>query len=360
MGTRRRRVSVIYFISKRDKWDDLRMEFISNCTADAISNAAKALKDGHLVAFPTETVYGLGADATNEKAVARIYSVKGRPTNHPLIVHISSINKLEDWATDIPDYAVNLARKFWPGPMTLILPRKDIAKDFITGGQNNVGLRVPNEPIALELLKKFETLGGKGVVAPSANRFGAVSPTKANDVLEELGAYFKEGDRIIDGGQCDLGLESTIVDCTTAEPRILRIGLLTRESIKILAGLNIMDVNKETKTKSSGMFRSHYAPSSELVVNAVPTVGDGLIALSKFPTPLGILRISAPNTIEEFSKNLYSYIRSADKLRLKRIVVIEPPGEGYAEAIRDRINKAAGSRKLLETDETVTGDSEKG
>jgi len=139
MGTRRRRVSVIRSRSKPVKWDDLRMDFISKCTADTISNAAHALIDGHLVAFPTETVYGLGADATNEKAVSRIYSVKGRPSNHPLIVHISSINKLEDWATDIPDYAIKLARKFWPGPMTLILPRKEIAKDFITGGQNNVG-----------------------------------------------------------------------------------------------------------------------------------------------------------------------------------------------------------------------------
>jgi tRNA threonylcarbamoyl adenosine modification protein (Sua5/YciO/YrdC/YwlC family) len=197
MGTRRRRVSGIYFISKRVKWDDSRMEFISNCTADAILNAAKALKDGHLVAFPTETVYGLGADATNAKAISRIYSVKGRPTDHPLIVHISSINKLADWATDLPDYAIKLAREFWPGPMTLILPRSEMAKDFITGGQNNVGLRVPDQPIALALLRMFEELGGKGVAAPSANKFGAVSPTTAEDVNEELAKFLTSNDLVL-------------------------------------------------------------------------------------------------------------------------------------------------------------------
>ena len=170
------------------------MEMISNCTADAILNAAKALKDGHLVAFPTETVYGLGADATNEQAVSRIYSVKGRPTDHPLIVHISSIKKLGDWATYIPDYAIKLAREFWPGPMTLILPRTDLAKDYISGGQNNVGLRVPDQPISLALLKKFEELGGQGVAAPSANRFGAVSPTNAGAVEEELGTFLDNND----------------------------------------------------------------------------------------------------------------------------------------------------------------------
>ena len=168
------------------------MEFISNCTADAISKAAKALKDGHLVAFPTETVYGLGADASNQQAVARIYEVKGRPNNHPLIVHISSINNLDKWAKDIPEYAVKLARAFWPGPMTLILPRTDLAKDFITGGQNNVGIRVPSHTVALGLLKEFEAQGGIGVAAPSANRFGKVSPTCADDVKTELSDYLKK------------------------------------------------------------------------------------------------------------------------------------------------------------------------
>ena len=176
------------------------MELINNPTLDEIKKAAKALKDGHLVAFPTETVYGLGADATNEEAVSRIYSVKGRPKDHPLIVHISSINQLSNWARDIPECAIKLAKEFWPGPMTLILKRSDLAKDFITGGQDNVGLRIPNQPVALALLSEFESLGGLGIAAPSANRFGAVSPTSSNDVVDELGEYFQSEDLILNGG----------------------------------------------------------------------------------------------------------------------------------------------------------------
>jgi L-threonylcarbamoyladenylate synthase len=176
------------------------MEIISNPTQVEIKKAAQALKDGHLVAFPTETVYGLGADATNEKAVSRIYSVKGRPTDHPLIVHISSINQLDKWAVDIPEYAIKLAKEFWPGPMTLILKRNKIAKDFITGGQDNVGVRVPSHPVAIGLLSEFEKLGGSGVVAPSANRFSAVSPTNTYAVTEEIGGKLSKSDIIIDGG----------------------------------------------------------------------------------------------------------------------------------------------------------------
>jgi L-threonylcarbamoyladenylate synthase len=170
------------------------MTIISNCTASALKDAAASLIAGNLVAFPTETVYGLGADASNQQAVARIYEVKGRPTDHPLIVHISSINNLDKWAKDIPEYAVKLARNFWPGPMTLILPRTDLAKDFITGGQKNVGIRVPAHTVALSLLKEFEIQGGIGVAAPSANRFGKVSPTCAEDVQVELSDYFNSKD----------------------------------------------------------------------------------------------------------------------------------------------------------------------
>ena len=247
------------------------MEFISNCTADAISNAAQALKDGHLVAFPTETVYGLGADATNEKAVSRIYSVKGRPSDHPLIVHISSINKLDDWATEIPDYAIKLAREFWPGPMTLILPRKDIAKDFITGGQNNVGLRVPAQPIALALLKKFEDLGGRGVAAPSANRFGAVSPTSAEAVSEELGAFFDKDDLVLDGGQCLVGIESTIIDCTGSAPKVLRPGGITEEMIELALEKKPENRDRSSKIKAPGIMESHYAPKAIISLNTLCT-----------------------------------------------------------------------------------------
>ena len=197
------------------------MEIINNPTEVDIKKAAQALKDGHLVAFPTETVYGLGADATNEKAVSRVYSVKARPTDHPLIVHISSINQLGKWAIDIPDYAIKLARKFWPGPLTLILKRSDLAKDFITAGQENVGIRVPEHQAAQKLLKQFEDLGGLGVVAPSANRFGAVSPTTSNHVKEELGETLRTFDLILDGGPSSIGIESTIVSCLDSQPVIL-------------------------------------------------------------------------------------------------------------------------------------------
>ena len=170
------------------------------CTADAIEKSASQLIAGHLVAFPTETVYGLGADASNPEAVRRIYEVKGRPVDHPLIVHISSMHLLDVWATDIPEYAIKLARGFWPGPMTLVLKRTSEAKDFITGGQDSVGLRVPNNSIALSLLRSFESKGGKGVAAPSANRFGQVSPTSADDVISELNSFLMDGDLILDGG----------------------------------------------------------------------------------------------------------------------------------------------------------------
>jgi L-threonylcarbamoyladenylate synthase len=317
------------------------MELISNCTADAISNAAKALKDGHLVAFPTETVYGLGADATNEQAVSRIYSVKGRPTDHPLIVHISSINKLADWATDIPDYAIKLAREFWPGPMTLILPRTDLAKDYITGGQNNVGLRIPAQPIALALLKKFEELGGQGIAAPSANRFGAVSPTTADAVDEELGEYLDLDDLVLDGGQCFVGIESTIIDCTGSTPKVLRPGAITEELIKQVLNEKSENLDGKTNTKAPGLMDSHYAPKALIALNSIAEPGEGFLALSKFQTPVGAIRLASPSSLEQYARDLYSALRSADHQGLIKVAVLVPEGPGLAEAIRDRLTKAA-------------------
>jgi L-threonylcarbamoyladenylate synthase len=343
MGTRRRRVSVIYFISKRDKWDNLRMEFISNCTADAISNAAKALKDGHLVAFPTETVYGLGADATNEKAVSRIYSVKGRPANHPIIVHISSINKLEDWATDIPDYAIKLAREFWPGPMTLILPRKEIVRDFITGGQNYVGLRVPAQPLALALLHRYEDFGGQGIAAPSANRFGAVSPTKAKDVEEELGNYLDPSDLILDGGQCIIGIESTIVECVGSTPIILRPGTVTDLMVEKTTGLTIGTSKKTESLVVSGMLDKHYSPRAKVKLNTNTNPGEGFIALFDIPTPEGAIRLGSPEDIESFARQIYSLLRLGDARDLASISIILPSVGGISDAIKDRLSKAAAS-----------------
>ena len=186
-------------------------QFLSNCTADAMLDAAVHLKAGDLVAFPTETVYGLGADASNSDAVSRIYSVKGRPNDHPLIVHIASMDRMGDWASDVPEYAIALARSFWPGPMTLILKRSELAGDFITGGQDSVGVRVPDHVVALALLEAFEMVGGKGVAAPSANRFGHVSPTSATAVVEELGDYLLKDDVVLDGELVMWGLSQRLL-----------------------------------------------------------------------------------------------------------------------------------------------------
>jgi L-threonylcarbamoyladenylate synthase len=317
------------------------MEFISKCTADTISNAARALIDGHLVAFPTETVYGLGADATNEKAVSRIYSVKGRPTDHPLIVHISSINKLDQWATDIPEYAIKLAREFWPGPMTLILPRTDSAKNFITGGQNNVGLRVPNQPIALALLKKFEELGGEGIAAPSANRFGAVSPTSAEAVTDELGEFLNQGDLILNGGSCQIGIESTIIDCTKIKPRVLRPGAVTYEMINSVTGYMEVLTSSVPTIRVPGMLKNHYSPKAKVDINSETKPGEGFIALSSVPTPEGALRLGSPETTEQFARQIYKLLRMGDSKGLSKISVVLPTSGDLSDAITDRMTKAS-------------------
>ena len=317
------------------------MEIISNPTQNEIKKAAKALKDGHLVAFPTETVYGLGADATNEKAVGRIYSVKGRPTDHPLIVHISSVGQLHKWAIDIPEYAIKLANEFWPGPMTLLLKRSELAKDFITGGQDNVGLRVPNQAYALALLIEFEALGGQGVAAPSANRFGAVSPTSAGAVEEELGQYLQIEDLILDGGFSAVGIESSIIDCTNGYPIVLRPGAITSEMIEKTIGYLAQSGEGVRKTKAPGLLNSHYSPKAKIILNSIAELGQGFLALSNIPTPPGAIRLAMPETLEEFARVLYVSLRFADQINLEKIIVIAPPGTGLAIAIRDRLIRAA-------------------
>ena len=320
------------------------MEIISNCTADAISTAAKALKDGHLVAFPTETVYGLGADASDAKAVDRIYQVKDRPKDHPLIVHVANMQAIEDWVEDVPDFAISLARAFWPGPMTLILPRTDLAKDFITGCQDNVGVRVPSHTVALALLKEFEDQGGLGIAAPSANRFGAVSPTTASAVEIELAKFLSESDQILDGGACLVGVESTIVNCTQNKPSILRPGAVTKEMIEDTLGITIdLDTsNSESiQIKAAGLLESHYAPNAKVFLTGTPTMGDGFIALDSFTTPGGAIRVAAPKTNEEYARVLYEAFRLADVKGLERVFVIPPRGDGIAVAINDRLSKSA-------------------
>ena len=317
------------------------MHILSNCTQEVINKAAEALMDGHLVAFPTETVYGLGADAKNSKAVARIYEVKTRPIDHPLIVHISSINQISKWAVDIPDYAINLARKFWPGPMTLILKRSNLAKNFITGGQENVGLRVPSHSIALALLSQFESLGGEGVAAPSANRFGAVSPTTSLAVDEEIGKNLKQEDFILDGGACIIGLESTIIDCTRQFPLILRPGAITFEMVKKSVDGKIDAKSSTRSIKAPGLLINHYSPKARVRLNESAKPGEGFIAMASTPTPTGVHRLASPKNSEEFARDLYEALRNGDRLNLGEIKIELPDGDGLIEAIQDRIRKAS-------------------
>ena len=317
--------------------------FLSTCSADAIQKAAEELKAGHLVAFPTETVYGLGADATNEEAVKRIYEVKGRPSNHPLIVHVSSMNALKNWTQDIPDYAMDLARAFWPGPMTLILKRSKLAKDYITGSQDSVGIRVPSDPIALELLTRFETLGGLGVAAPSANRFGQVSPTSAQDVQVELGDYLSDGDIILEGGQSLVGIESTILDCRNARSAVLRPGAITVAMINSIVKVDF-DSAGESQVRVSGNLEKHYAPNAKVMLNQTPKSGQAFIALSCVTTPEGVYRISSPTNIDEFVRNIYAGMRRADELGFSELIVEVPEGQGIEVALLDRLKKAAMGR----------------
>ena len=319
-------------------------QFLSTCTADAIRDAAANLAAGNVVAFPTETVYGLGADATSADAVERIYAVKGRPADHPLIVHISSMQRMADWAEEIPMYAIKLARDFWPGPMTLVLKRSSLAKDFITGGQETVGVRVPDHVVALALLEAFEYIGGMGVAAPSANRFGHVSPTTAQAVVDELGEFLNPADQIIDGGSCAVGVESTIIDCTGIAPRILRPGAITEAMIEVLTGLRVSNPPDNAAIRVSGSLENHYAPAAKVFLDIQPTAGQGFIALSTIQTPTGVIRLAAPLDANEFAQQLYAALRRADADVLTEVVVTQPHGDGIAVAIRDRLARAANGR----------------
>ena len=313
---------------------------MSKCTASAIVDAAANLLAGKLVAFPTETVYGLGADACNEMAVARIYSVKGRPADHPLIVHVPSMDALGEWAADVPAYAIALARDYWPGPMTLVVTRSELAADFITGGQDTVGVRVPNHPVALGLLEAFARAGGKGVAAPSANRFGNVSPTTAQAVSDELSDYLADSDVILDGGACAVGVESTIIDCTGNVPKILRPGAITQEMIEHSTGLDVLDADG-VAIRVSGSLESHYSPIAKVVLDQSPLAGQGFIAMADIASAAGVIRLAAPTTHDEFARVLYSALRAADEQGLITVVVAQPTGNGIAIAIRDRLMRAA-------------------
>jgi L-threonylcarbamoyladenylate synthase len=249
---------------------------------------------------------------------------------------------IAEWSDEIPDYAIALARSFWPGPMTLILKRSAIAKDFITGRQETVGLRVPDHVIALALLNEFKQLGGKGIAAPSANRFGHVSPTTSAAVTAELSEYLEENDLILDGGPSQVGVESTIIDCTGELPKILRPGAITEEMIIETTGLSVADSLSDIRV--SGSLENHYSPAAKVILDIAPASGDGFIALSNIETPAGVVRLASPQNNEEFARLLYTALRSADQQELARVVVAQPAGDDISVAIRDRLLRASRGR----------------
>lgn len=312
----------------------------SKATKTQLELAAKALRLGYLVAFPTETVYGLGADAENPLAIARMFEVKNRPSNHPVIIHLSSQDEVSYWAAQVSDFAKTLMRDYWPGPMTLIFSRSQNANDFITGGQDSVGLRVPSHPVALALIEKFRELGGRGVVAPSANRYGAVSPTDAEAVRIELSEYLADNDMILDGQRPAVEVESTIIDCTKDRPIVLRPGAITVQMIEKSTGLSVMS-SEDTLLRVSGSHKKHYSPKAQVLVDGKSQTGEGLIAGSHVKTPPGVIRLASPTSVEEYARMLYSALRQADALGLETVRVVPPVGEGLAIAIRDRITRSA-------------------
>lgn len=315
---------------------------ISQCSLNVLHQAAENLKSGGLVAFPTETVYGLGVNAEDESAIKRMYEVKNRPADHPVIVHIADLDAVDYWAQDIPDYAISLMRDYWPGPMTLLLKRTDNVKDFVTGNQDIVGLRIPAHTLAINLLQEFSKIGGKGVAAPSANRYGAVSPTTAQAVDAELQQYLEPRDQILDGGPSLVGVESTIIDCTRENPAILRPGAITAEMVEQSTGIIVIEP-EGTKVKVSGSHKQHYSPNAKVLIGAETKPGNGLIAMADVATPEGVIRLAAPKTLEEYARILYSALREADAQKLAEINVVMPEGNGLAVAIRDRITRAAAS-----------------
>lgn len=307
--------------------------------------AADIIARGSLCAIPTETVYGLGADAHNSDAVAQVFAAKGRPKDHPLIVHVASLDEAMLWISELPDWAITLAKSCWPGPLTLVGARTQRATDNITGGQDTVAVRVPAHPLTHELLVDVAARGIHGVVAPSANRFGHVSPTTADHVAADLGEYLdSHGGAILDGGECEVGVESTIVLATGSQPVILRPGGITRKAITEITGLTCADSDASTP-RVSGALDSHYAPNATVRL-ITPTevaalTAGGLIAFTEIPTPPGVTRLAAPTTIEDFANALYGSLRKGDELNLANIYVVTPTDEGLAEAVRDRLGRAA-------------------
>ena len=311
-----------------------------------ISQAVTALVAGKLCAIPTETVYGLAANALDESAIARVFAAKERPADHPLIVHVATAADATEWITELPKWATDLTDSVWPGPLTIVGPRTALASNSVTGNQDTVAVRVPRHPIAQELLSQLKAQGVKGLVAPSANRFGHVSPTSAAHVAADLGEYLDaRGDLILDGGDCQVGVESTIVLATGSQPVVLRPGAVTAADINQITGVEVSDVSTNAP-RVSGTLDSHYSPTAQVIL-VTDTAGleleskSGFLALAQIPTPAGLVRLAAPATIEDFAHELYSSLRAGDDLKLKTIYVVPPTGDGLAQAINDRLNRAA-------------------
>jgi len=317
-----------------------------------IARAAAILRAGGLVAFPTETVYGLGADASNPAAVAKIFAAKGRPQDHPLIVHLGSIELLPQWAREIPPAAQKLAAAFWPGPLTLILERARDVPDCVTGGQDTVGLRIPGHPVALELLKAFAgEEGGRafsGVAAPSANKFGRISPTTAEHVRAELGAAV---DCVLDGGECGVGIESTIVDLSRGRAVLLRPGEITPAQIATVLGAEV-ELPDAAAPRVSGALDSHYAPRTPLDLVAAADLparlaalrGKKLAVLARAEAPAGLKDVSwqtAPRAAAGYAHELYASLRRLDALGCAAILVEAPPSAPEWQGVNDRLKRAS-------------------
>ncbi len=296
-------------------------------TGSSIERALEVLRNGGLVAIPTETVYGLAGDASNEVAVRRIFAAKGRPAGHPLIVHVATGQQLGEWAAAIPPAAAVLAETCWPGPLTLLVAKASHVLPVVTGGRETVGVRVPAHPLTTELLCRF----GGGLAAPSANRFGKVSPTTAAHVIADLGSRV---DYVLDGGACPVGVESTIVDCTAIPPQILRPGGIASEEISIL--LDGMLADTDGPSRAPGMLASHYAPTARVLL--VETAAEA--AIIAVDTPNAWI-LDHSDDLAAYAHSLYAELRSADERGVHTIVAVMPAARGLGHAIRDRLSKAA-------------------
>jgi len=314
-------------------------------TEQEIEKAAGILRAGGLVAFPTETVYGLGADASNPAAVKKIFAAKGRPADHPVIVHIADMSELKHWAAEVPRAAWLLAEKFWPGPLTMVLKRSPHVNDLISGGQNSIGLRVPGHPVAQQLLKAF----GGGIAAPSANKFGRLSPTTAEHVREELGDAVE---MVLDGGPCDVGIESTIVDLTREPPAILRPGRVSAQQIAD-ALLVPLGESAADRPRVPGSLASHYSPRAPLKL-VQPDEIENYVRRQVVQPPVAVVarrgrprdsKVAlwqvAPETPEEYARVLYATLRRLDDAGCRLIVVEAPPLLPEWAAVRDRLDRAA-------------------